>query len=247
LRNDFILRDPSSNFSVTHRLLHNNRSSQPIASNFDSNLVVVLHNSFESLVTNPHLIRLCEGSLRVLHTPNAGGTSVWSEVISCEILTSLFNARLCKTEMELEYFRPSSIVDFSLVLNQEASSTMVSAQEWEQKRCNRVGVSVTRAMKFRGTFEVEDALRLLNKKVKGCIDATSAVCEDCSWDKVVLHVLVEKRYMVEALVQAWEQLDQTMRERNDVIVILTVCAERSNWMFYEKKNDTNTPKKSQTN
>jgi len=142
--------------------------------------------------------------------------------------------------MELEYFRPSSIVDYSMILNEEGKSAgSQHSRDWDRKS-NRVGVSVTRAMKYKGTFELEDATRLLNKKLKGCIDATNAVCEDCAWDKVVLHVLVEKRYMVDVLVHAWhEMMDKEMRERNDVIIVLTVCAERSEWMFYEKKMKKN--------
>lgn len=69
--------------------------------------------------------------MKILNTPNAGGNSVWSEVVSCEVLSSLCRAVLHKTEMEIEYAPGSKITDYSVkVLNKD------------------IGVSVTRAMKF---------------------------------------------------------------------------------------------------
>ena len=57
-----------------------------------------------------------------------------------------------QTEMEVEYFpEGGSITDMVIRLFDE----------------HTVGVSVTRAFKYHGDYEVEDALRLLNKKLNG--------------------------------------------------------------------------------
>jgi len=160
---------------------------------------------------------------------------VWSEAVSCEILSSMFDAHLCRTEMELSYYWASSIVDYTMLLRPTSSSGLSFDQR--NQKCNRLGVSVTRAMKYRGVFDQEDATRLLTKKLRGCLQASAAITEECAWSKVVLHILVEKKYMVEVLLSAWaSSIERELRDTNDLIVVLTV-SERSDWMFYEKKND----------
>ena len=64
-----------------------------------------------------------------------------------------FGARLLKTEMEIEYFpEQSKKTDYSVLINNK-----------------HIGVSVTRAMKFKGDFTEEDARVLLYKKLYGII------------------------------------------------------------------------------
>jgi hypothetical protein len=36
--------------------------------------------------------------------PNAGGNSIWSEALSFEVLSTIYGAKLLKTEMKLEYW-----------------------------------------------------------------------------------------------------------------------------------------------
>lgn len=83
-------------------------------------------------------IKLSSGAQRILNTPNAGGNSVASEVMSFELLATMYNAALLRTEMEVDYvFWGCSITDFSVrVLNQYT-----------------LGVSVARAMKYNGVFD----------------------------------------------------------------------------------------------
>lgn len=70
---------------------------------------------------------------------------------SYELLHRCFGATLLKTETEIEYFPTGgSITDYTCKLND-----------------NTLGVSVTRAWKYRGDFEQEDAIHLLTKKLKG--------------------------------------------------------------------------------
>ena len=142
-----------------------------------------------------------------------GGTSVWSEALSFELMSLLFNAKLDKTEMELEYWpNGSKITDYSI---------KVSNLEF--------GVSVTRAMKFRGIFTEKDVTDLLTKKLYG-VTVSSQNVMGTHWEKQVLHIWTEKRYMCDVLVAAFEKLtDETLK--SSTLVILTSC-ECAEWIFY---------------
>lgn len=45
-----------------------------------------------------------------------GGNSVWSEVMSYEILNASYGAQLRRTEMEIEYYPASKITDYSVTV-----------------------------------------------------------------------------------------------------------------------------------
>ncbi|KAG0252642.1 hypothetical protein BG011_006862 [Mortierella polycephala] len=80
-----------------------------------------------------------EDSLRMLNTPNAGGSSLLSEVLSCEMLNRCLGATLAKTEMEIRYlFECQPITDYTISLP-NLSPHM------------HVGVSVTRAFAFKAS------------------------------------------------------------------------------------------------
>lgn len=108
------------------------------------------------------MISLNAGSQRIMNTPNAGGSSVWSEAVSFEVLSFLCRAVLHATEMEIEYMPGSKITDYSV---------KVQGRD--------LGVSVTRAMKFSkkgdAVFTEEDAYKLLSKKLNGVIESTKGV------------------------------------------------------------------------
>jgi len=69
---------------------------------------------------------------KLLLSPNAGGSSEWSEAVSFELLRVLLGVDLLHTEMELEYTPGSKITDYSIRLFGQTI----------------IGVSVTRALKF---------------------------------------------------------------------------------------------------
>lgn len=156
-------------------------------------------------------IKLCESSLRVLNTPNAGGNSVWSEVLSMELFATLYAAQLKATEMEIEYLLEGSITDYSVTMGGSV-----------------IGVSVTRAMKYRGVFSYEDALALLTKKLRGVLKSSENVAEEHKWTKQVLHVWVQEPYMVALVQQAYAALDHLW---GNTLVQLTVCGENLGWIF----------------
>jgi len=161
------------------------------------------------------MVTLCEGAKKVLNTPNAGGTSIWSETISFEVLVSLCCAVLHRTEMEIEYMPGSKITDYSV---------KVFGKD--------IGVSVTRAMKFSRKSEIfteEDAEKLLTKKLHGVNESTKGVVSQ-TWEKQILHVWTQHEYMSEILWDTYERLDENLK--SNTLVVVTVC-KNADWIFRE--------------
>ena len=160
-------------------------------------------------------LTLSPDGYKILTTPNAGGSSIESEVMSFELMRLIYGAKLYRTEMEIEYFPiGGSITDYSIKIGPL-----------------NVSVSVTRAMKFKKLNDIvytrDDAERLLLKKLSGCVNAKKNTLE--KWDVCVLHVWVEKQYMYEVLMSVYQQLD--LKIRSHTIVICTM-AEDADWLFY---------------
>ena len=160
-------------------------------------------------------MKFCSGSNVILSSPNAGGNSINSEALSFDVLNTMFGAKLKETEMELEYFPLNSkITDFSVSINDVT-----------------YGVSVTRAMKYSGTFTFKDAHRLLTKKLQGVNESSIAVLPKYQWDKQILHVLAENERTANIILRCYETLPAQLR--NNTIVIVTVCDDAP-WVFYER-------------
>jgi len=156
-------------------------------------------------------VRLTEGGLRIKNLPNAGGTSMESEAMSFEVLKLMLGAQLSRTEMELEYYPlGSKITDFSVICFAQ-----------------NVGVSVTRAMKFRGIFTVADAKVLLKKKLYGVTASTQAVVQE-KWPRQILHIWAEHPYVADVLREAFNEIDSSLK--SNTIVVVTVC-HNAEWIF----------------
>jgi hypothetical protein len=191
----------------------------------------------ELITQSPALahIRLSAGAQRILNTPNAGGNSVASEVMSFELLATMYNASLLRTEMEVDYvFCGCSITDYSVkVLGQYT-----------------LGVSVARAMKYNGVFDRfvwllltflhriwltsprlcrEDAARLLGKKLRGVIASTENACGKDRWSKQILHIWAEKKYVADVVYDVYQtEIDEALRA--NTLVIVTVC--EASWIYH---------------
>eukprot|EP00013_Stygamoeba_regulata_P002841 CAMPEP_0177628552 /NCGR_PEP_ID=MMETSP0447-20121125/192_1 /TAXON_ID=0 /ORGANISM="Stygamoeba regulata, Strain BSH-02190019" /LENGTH=333 /DNA_ID=CAMNT_0019129807 /DNA_START=50 /DNA_END=1052 /DNA_ORIENTATION=+ len=163
-------------------------------------------NSFKPtrlpLLAPPPRLSVC--GERILHTPNAGGSSVWSEVFSIEVLRCLLGAKLERTEMEIQYGWRSRITDYSAMFQ---GSVM--------------GVSVTRAMKYKGVFTAEDAEYLLTKKLRGVLESTHSVITAHAWKRQILHMWTEKAYMVDVIQETYQRLPPELRA--DTLVVLTLA------------------------
>ena len=198
---DFEVRVPSNNTHVFHAWLNGNHDNGFITNAF-------------SLVRKPEQFKnLSEGSMKIQSDPNAGGSSVWSEVMSFEVLHRLFNCKLKCTEMELQYFpNGSKITDYSVFVNG-----------------HNIGVSVTRAMQFKHEFTLSDAERLLEKKLDGCIRSTRSVLRHMRWEKQILHVWVENESIMRLVNDAYQKMSPNLTA--DTLVICTLANDDCHFLF----------------
>lgn len=146
---------------------------------------------------------LSNGAKRMRTCPNAGGSSEKSEILSFELLQKCFGADLEKTEMEVQYFpEGGAITDYTC--------KMFST---------KLGVSVTRAMKYHGDFTVEDAERLLNKKLTGVLKSTKNTME--RWSKQILHVWAASLAVSVLIAEAYNQIPKDLKSNTVVLVTVT--------------------------
>lgn len=149
---------------------------------------------------------------RIINTPNAGGSSLESEVLSFEVLKKFFGAKLLMTEMEVPYFpMGGSINDYVVYLFGSI-----------------IGVSVTRAMKYENEdlFSMDDANHLLTKKLNGiCQSSENSLV---NWDKQILHVWVMNERNSDILLRAWKDLDKDLKTNT---VLLITIAKKSKEIF----------------
>jgi len=176
----------------------------------------IILDHFEALLEKPDTMNLSAGGLKMLNTPNAGGNSVWSEVLSYELLRATYGAQLRRTEMEIEYWPASKITDYSV--------TVLG---------RHIGVSVTRAInfldlskKFKAPFTSADAHRLLCKKLFGVLASSNATVD--KWEKQILHIWTTSKTAARLVVQEYYQVDPTLRA--DTVVVVTL-AKNADWLF----------------
>ncbi len=200
----------------------------------ESFTIISNHSIFEieNLVTNENMngcilthfdqikefkkMQLSNEAFRILTTPNAGGNSIQSEVLSFEFFKKYFNAFLLKTEMEVQYFpEGGSINDF--VMN--AFDTII-------------GVSVTIAMKYpmNELFTEQDAYSLLIKKLRGI--NRSSKNSLIKWKKQILHVWVMNEHTSISLMNAWYELEDEITTNT---VLLITVAKNSFEIFINSK------------
>lgn len=132
--------------------------------------------------------------------------------MSFEIIYGLFNAMLLRTEMEIEYLPGSKITDYSITLFGKS-----------------IGISVTRAMKYKGVFTEEDGMRLLNKKLFGVVESSRCVIEEHSWERQILHIFAEKEYIADVLQKCINKIEPTLL--SNTVIIVTSC-QNAPWLFY---------------
>ncbi|MBL8605517.1 MAG: hypothetical protein JNK72_26535 [Myxococcales bacterium] len=183
-------------------------------------LRTMLRSPAPSLVRNAMQFRAGEmyvrGALspeaqRIFDTPNAGGSSTESEVLSFELLRRCEGASLVATETEVMYTPPddagaNSITDILLSIDGQ-----------------RVGVSVTRAYRPRPMMVTEDQMRtLLTEKLNGINRSTQRVLPAQAWVKQILHVWAVDEAAAGVVERVWPTLSASLRA--DTIVLLTVSS-----------------------
>ena len=171
-------------------------------------------------------VRWSPDASRMLTIPNAGGSSLVSEVLAFELLARAFGASLERTELELAYTRGSKMTDFAIVLFGGYP----------------LGVSVTRAYKWHGAqgqsrddlstncapsgLEPAEARRLLIKKLAG-INSSSQNVQNYRWRKQLLLVWCFNHRDAMLLDRIYQELPASLRA--NTVLLLTRC-DGVNWI-----------------
>ena len=97
-----------------------------------------------------------------------------------------------------------------------------------------IGVSVTRAMKYKGIFNRVDAEKLLRKKLFGINESSLGVLEQDEWQRQILHIWATDEYIERILYEVFLRLLFTEPDLvRDTIIMVTVTT--SWWIFYQDK------------
>merc|ERR1711994_31570 len=97
-----------------------------------------------------------------------------------------------------------------------------------------IGVSVTRAMKYKGIFNRVDAQKLLRKKLFGINESSLGVLEQDEWQRQILHIWATDEYVERILYEVFLELLFTEPELvRDTLIMVTVTS--SWWIFYQDK------------
>jgi hypothetical protein len=152
---------------------------------------------------------LSPGGDTLFDTPNAGGSSTESEVMSFEVLHACEGASLLKTETEVKYAPPQA--------GQPNSITDLLVEIAGQK----VGVSVTRAYKPSNQGPQSDAelKALLEKKLEGINVSSQRVLPEDKWVKQILHVFAASQASVDSALRVLPTISAATRA--NTIVVLT--------------------------
>ncbi len=142
---------------------------------------------------------------RIMTTPNAGGSSVESEVMSFEVLRACEGAKLIKTETEVEYLDDTT-----------GPSTDILVEIAGKK----VGVSVTRAYRPSNlAFPDADVKALIHKKLDDIQKSSARVKPKDKWVREILHVFASNKAQADAVVRVLPTIDAQVRA--NTIVVLT--------------------------
>lgn len=164
-------------------------------------LVFVAGETFDKASLSP-------GGQVLFDTPNAGGSSGESEVMSFEVLHYCEGASLVKTETQILYedagTGPKSITDILVEIGGK-----------------KVGVSVTRAYKppTQPPMTDADVKALLEKKLDGINVSSERVLPGDKWVKQILHVFSVSQALTDAIGRVWPTIDAA--KRADTIVLVT--------------------------
>ncbi len=147
---------------------------------------------------------LSSGGNYIATHDNAGGSSVESEAIAFEMLYRCEGAEFLKGETEVAYKDAGGKITDILV----------------QIDGRKVGVSVTRAFAYQGEYTLEEATRLLTKKLADLPLSMDNAKQIDRWERSMLSVIAFDDAAAAQIEAAFEQLDADIK--GDAIIMLTV-------------------------
>ncbi len=150
---------------------------------------------------------LSEGGKRMLATPNAGGSSIESEVMSFEILRYCEGAKLLKTETEIQY----------LSLDSGAGNITDNLLEIDGKK---VGVNPIRIYRPSNiALSDADVKKDLSDKLTSIKRSSERVAPADKWVKQIMHVWTANAAATAAVQRVYPTIDASTKA--DTIVLLT--------------------------
>ena len=147
---------------------------------------------------------LTPGGRTIVATPNAGGSSLYSEVFAFEQLARCEEAGLLKTETEIVYDTQGKITDILVTVDG-----------------HKIGVSVVRAVQFPfGTpYTLENATDVIGGKLADIQVSSMNVSAEDRWVKQVLAVLAYDDQHAAMVEMAWEGMEDAVRA--DTVLVVT--------------------------
>ena len=150
---------------------------------------------------------LGDGAQEVLADGNLGGSSLYSEAVSFEVLDLCEGATLLKTESEIDYQDSGG----------KKTDLLISIEDIA------VGVSVTRAYHYppEEGMEIGDAYTLLEDKLDDVLLSAANVAATDAWARSMLHVIAWDDVHAEAVTAAYEMLPPETTDETVVFVTVT--------------------------
>lgn len=153
---------------------------------------------------------LSPGGQRLFDTPNAGGSSIESEVMAYEVLYHCDMAALAATETEVMYAPPddagpNTITDLVVTIDGM-----------------RVGVSVTRIYRPMPMVLTDaDVRSQLETKLIGINRSSVRVVPAQRWVKQILSVWVANQTVADQVTRVWPMIDSSIRANTIVLMTTT--------------------------
>lgn len=187
----------------------------------DTELIDPMAFRFENEITFPvrlmesDLAHFTDGARQVLSDGTVGGSSVYSEAMSFEVLARCEGATLIASEPFIRYMDESG-TRTDLLVEIEGS---------------RVGVSVTRAVHFprADPYPLSEAQRLLMRKLEDIEESSANVDDRDRWVKQILHVMAYAPMHADMFRMAWEMTPVEMR--HDTILLVTVTNGEDEFIY----------------
>ena len=150
--------------------------------------------------------QLTPGGLAIVSVPNAGGSSVYSEVFAYEWLARCELAELIKTETDVVYDVEGKKIDLLVGIDGR-----------------KVGVSVTRAVTFPfgDPYTLTAATTLFERKLDDIQLATAQVSAADRWSKQMLVTLAYDAQHAAVAMEAWAELDAATRDDTLLVTVVT--------------------------
>ena len=154
---------------------------------------------------------------RLLSMPNGGGSSIYSEALSVELLSRLLGVNLFKTELELKYNYPEvynnggggPIMDYACHYHTSGQDQLI------------LGVSVTRAMAYNRNYTKQDAFDLIEKKLKNMLKSSQNIV-NTKFDRHILHVWTESGKNAAVVNRVCRKLKGHPDYKDTVVLISTI-------------------------